>query len=324
MADTVRTRGSRTGAGASARSGRTAAAGRRRSGGQGLRRARARTGWLLVTPAFVFVTVFVLIPVGFAIYLSFTNYPLIGPYHWTGLQNWAAVGQDATFVHSVLFTLEYTAIVTPAIFIVGYGLAVLVRRRRRGATLLRTLFFLPYVVGLVTESFILLLELQPGSGGVNAILHALHLTNGQTAWLVHTNLALIAVCVLVVWFASGLTMVLLMAGMQGISPDLLEAASIDGASWLRQEIHVRMPLLRRTIALSLIISVVGSFLAFNQFYILTQGGPGTSTDTVVMWIYQVAFVQLHLGRATAMSLALVVLVAIISFIQFYALRERDT
>ena len=140
----------------------------------------------------------------------------------------------------------------------------------------------------------------------------------------HTNLALVAVCVLVVWFASGLTMVLLMAGMQGISPDLLEAASIDGASWLEQEIHVRMPLLRRTIALSLIISVVGSFLAFNQFYILTQGGPGTSTDTVVMWIYQVAFVQLHLGRATAMSLALVVLVAIISFIQFYALRERDT
>lgn len=300
------------------------ARGRRSSGGAaGLRRARARTGLLMVTPAFLFAAVFVLIPVGFAIYLSFTDYPLIGPYHWIGLKNWAAVGQDATFVHSVLFTLEYTVIVTPAIFIVGYGLAVLVRRRRRGSVLLRTVFFLPYVVGLVTESFMLLLEVQPGSGGINAALHALHLTDGQTAWLVHTNLALAAVCVLVVWFASGLTMVLLMAGMQGISPDLLEAASIDGASWLKQELYVRVPLLRRTIALSLIISVAGSFLAFNQFYILTQGGPGTSTDTVVMWIYQVAFVQLHLGRATAMSLTLVVLVAIISFVQFYVLRERD-
>ena len=79
-------------------------------------------------------------------------------------------------------------------------------------------------------------------------------------------------------------MVLLMGGMQGISPDLIEAADIDGASWLTKELRVRMPLLRRTIAMSLIISVVGSFLAFNQFYILTQGGPGTSTDTVVMWI----------------------------------------
>jgi multiple sugar transport system permease protein len=294
-----------------------------RAGNGGLERARSRTGLLMVAPAFLFVAVFVLIPVGFAVYLSFTNYPLVGPYHWTGVQNWASVAQDATFVHSVLFTLEYTAIVTPAIFVVGYGLAVLVRRRRRGSTLLRTLFFLPYVVGLVTESFILLLELQPGSGGINAILRWLHLTNGQTAWLVHTNLALIAVCVLVVWFASGLTMVLLMAGMQGISGDLLEAAAIDGASWLSQELRVRMPLLRRTIALSLIISVVGSFLAFNQFYILTQGGPGTSTDTVVMWIYQVAFVQLHLGRATALSLTLVVLVGFVSFIQFYALRERD-
>ncbi|MFY9928198.1 MAG: sugar ABC transporter permease [Streptosporangiaceae bacterium] len=288
----------------------------------GLERRKARTGLLLVTPAFVFVTVFVLVPVGFAIYLSFTNYPLIGPDHWTGLSNWASVAQDATFVHSVLFTLEYTAIVTPAIFLVGYGLAVLVRRRRRGSTLLRTLFFLPYVVGLVTLSFLLLLELQPGSGGVNVVLHGLHITNGQTAWLVNSNLALIAVCVLVVWFASGLTMVLLMAGMQGIPGDLLEAAEMDGASWLHTELRIRMPLLRRTIAMTLIISVVGSFLAFNQFYILTQGGPGTSTDTVVMWIYQVAFVQLHLGRATALSLVLVALVGFITFVQFFALRER--
>jgi len=288
----------------------------------GLERAKARIGLLLVMPAFLFVAVFVLIPVGFAVYLSFTNYPLIGPDHWVGLQNWGSVGQDATFVQSVLFTLEYTAIVTPAIFLVGYGLAVLVRRPRRGSALLRTLFFLPYVVGLVTESFLLLLELQPGSGGVNAVLRGLHVTNGQTAWLVHTNLALAAVCVLVVWFASGLTMVLLVAGMRGIPGELLEASALDGASWLDQELRIRIPLLRRTIALTLIISVVGSLLAFNQFYILTQGGPGTSTDTVVMWIYQVAFVQLHLGKATAMSLILVVLVGFISFVQFFALRER--
>jgi len=288
----------------------------------GLERAKARIGLLLVMPAFLFVAVFVLIPVGFAVYLSFTNYPLIGPDHWVGLQNWGSVGQDATFVQSVLFTLEYTAIVTPAIFLVGYGLAVLVRRRRRGSALLRTLFFLPYVVGLVTESFLLLLELQPGSGGVNAVLRGLHVTNGQTAWLVHTNLALAAVCVLVVWFASGLTMVLLVAGMRGIPGELLEASALDGASWLDQELRIRIPLLRRTIALTLIISVVGSLLAFNQFYILTQGGPGTSTDTVVMWIYQVAFVQLHLGKATAMSLIQVVLVGFISFVQFFALRER--
>ena len=157
---------------------------------------------------------------------------------------------------------------------------------------------------------------------LDLVLRGLHLSNGQTAWLIHTNLALIAICVLVIWFASGLTMVLLMAGMQGIPGDLLEAAAIDGASWLNQELHVRMPLLRRTIAMTLIISVVGSFLAFNRFYILTQGGPGTSTDTVVMWIYQVAFVQLHLGRATALSLVLVVLVGFISFIQFFALRDR--
>ena len=114
---------------------------------------------------------------------------------------------------------------------------------------------------------------QPGSSSVGTSVSPAGFTcsppgaNGQTAWLVHTNLALAAVCVLVGWFASGLTMVLLMAGMQGIPGDLLEASALDGGSWLDQELRIRIPLLRRTIAMTLIISVVGSFLAFNQFYI---------------------------------------------------------
>jgi multiple sugar transport system permease protein len=110
---------------------------------------------------------------------------------------------------------------------------------------------------------------------------------------VHYGLALAAICVFVVWFASGLTMMIL----------------------------ITLPLLRRNIALLLIISVIGSFLAFNQFSILTEGGPGTSTQPVVMWIYEEAFVQYHLGYATAGAIALVVVVGIISAAQFYLLRD---
>jgi multiple sugar transport system permease protein len=279
-------------------------------------------GMLLVTPAFLFVAVFVIFPLLFAAYMSFTNWPLIGPYHFNGVRNYTSLGSDAGFVHSVLFTLLYTAIVTLPILVVAYALAVLVRSNRRGSTFFRTAFFLPYVVGLATLSFIVLLELQPNSGAVNFVLAKLHLTNGATAWLVDTNLALAATCVLVVWFASGLTMVLLVGGMQSIPRDLYESADVEGASWWDKEMHITLPLLQPTIALSLIISIIGSLLAFNQFFILTQGGPGTSTFTVVMWIYQKAFVQLHVGAATAMSLVLVAVVGLISAIQFLLLREN--
>jgi multiple sugar transport system permease protein len=281
-----------------------------------------KTGMLFVAPAFLFVSVFVLFPLGFAIYMSVTNWPLIGSYHFTGARNYAALGQDPGFIHSVLFTLLYTGIVTIPILVVGYGLAVLVRSNRRGSVFLRTAFFLPYVVGLPTLSYIMLLELQPNSGAVNVVLAKLGLTNGATAWLVNTNLALAATCILVIWFASGFTMVLLLGGMQSISDDLYESADVAGARWRQKELHITLPLLRPTIALSLIISIIGSFLSFNQFFILTQGGPGTSTFTVVMWIYQTAFVQLHVGAAAAMSVVLVAVVGVISAVQFLLLRDN--
>ncbi|HVV20344.1 MAG TPA: sugar ABC transporter permease [Pseudonocardiaceae bacterium] len=281
-------------------------------------------GPLLVSPAFLFVLVFVLFPLGFAVYISLTNWPLIGPYHFVGLRNYAQIGQDAVFGSSVRFTLVYTGIVTLPILVLGYLLAVLVRANRFGVTALRTAFFLPFVVGLTTESFMAYLELQPKTGAVNFVLDKLGITDGSTAWLVHSVPAIAAVCVLVVWSASGLTMMLLMAGMQGIPKELYESADVDGASWWRKELTITIPLLRRTIALSLILSVIGSFLAFNQFFILTQGGPDVSTTTVVMWIYQKAFVQLHVGAATALSIILVIAVGVISLVQFLLLRDRTS
>ncbi|HZZ95468.1 MAG TPA: sugar ABC transporter permease [Jatrophihabitantaceae bacterium] len=281
---------------------------------------RPITGIALVTPAVCFVVAFVVVPLIFAIYISLTDWPLIGRYHYVGLQNYAAIGKDQAFWHATVYTLAYTAIVTVPILVVGYAMAVFVRDNRRGSTFFRTVFFLPYVIGLSTLSFLALLELQPGSGAVNAVLRGLHITNGQTAWLVNTVPATTAICVLVVWAVSGLTMMLIMAGMQGISADVYESAELDGAGWWDKELRITVPLLRRTIAMSLILSIIGSFLAFNQFYILTQGGPGTSTTTVVMWIYDRAFVELHLGAATALSIVLVVVVAIVSAAQFRLLR----
>ncbi|MFE6968707.1 carbohydrate ABC transporter permease [Isoptericola sp. NPDC057653] len=283
----------------------------------------ARTGLLLVAPAVAFVVVFVLVPLVSAVGISFTNLPLIGPWRFVGLENYASVLTDPTFWRAVGYTLLYTAIVTLPILVLGYTLAVVVRSNRRGATVLRTIFFVPYVVGLTTLSFLMLLEAQPNSGMVNVVLKALGITDGTTAWLVDGPLATGLLCVMVIWAVSGLTMVLLMSGMQGIPREVYESAELDGASWWVRERSITVPMLRRTIAMTVVLSVIGSLLAFTQFYILTQGGPGSDTTTVVMAIYRRAFVQLQLGAATAMSLVLVVITGLVTAAQFWLLRERS-
>ncbi len=294
---------------------------RRRARGSAQSRRNARTGLLLAAPALAFVAVFALYPLGFGAYISLTNWPLVGPYHFTGLSNYTALAHNSEFIESIIFTLKYTAIVTIPVFLVGYALAVFVRANRPGSTLFRTLIFLPYIVGLVTESYMAVVELQPTSGTANFVLSKLGLVSDSTAWLVHTGQAMTAICVLVIWFYAGFAMMMLLAGMQSIPAELYEAAKVDGASWWAAERRITLPQLRRWIALSLIISVVGSLLAFNQFFIMTDGGPGTSTVTVVMSIFDTAFAQMNVGLASAMSVVLVIVVGLITFVQFRILRE---
>jgi multiple sugar transport system permease protein len=289
----------------------------------GAARRQARTGLVLVSPALLLVGVFTLIPLGFGIYISLTNWPLVGSYHFIGLANYQALVHNTLFIQSIVFTLKYTAIVTLPILVVGYWLAVLVRTNRRGAVLFRTLIFLPFIVGLTTESYMAVVELQPQSGTANFVLGKLGIVKNTTAWLVHTGLALTAICVLVVWFASGLTMMLLMAGMQSVPEELYESAKVDGASWWSAERRVTLPLLRRSVVLSLVISVIGSFLAFNQFYIMTMGGPGTSTLPVVMSIVNTGFSSFDVGLASAMSVVLIIVVGLISFAQFRFLQRGE-
>jgi multiple sugar transport system permease protein len=287
-------------------------------------RRTTRTGLALIAPALLFVGAFALYPLVFGIYISLTNWPLVGPYHLVGFANYSALVHNSVFLQSILFTLKYTAIVTVPILVVGYALAVFVRSNRPGSTIFRTMIFVPFIVGLVAESFMAVVEFQPTSGTANVVLSKLGIVSSTTAWLVHTDLALTAICVLVIWFASGLTMMLLMAGMQGIPHELYESARVDGASWWSVERSITIPLLRRSIALSLIISVVGSFLAFNQFFIMTDGGPGTSTVSVVMAIYDTAFADTNVGLASAMSVVLVIVVGLITFVQFRFLQGEDT
>jgi multiple sugar transport system permease protein len=155
---------------------------------------------------------------------------------------------------------------------------------------------------------------------VNAVLRGTGLTSSYVQWLARPGLALGVVVVFTVWKTLGTAMILYMVGMQAVPTELYDAAQVDGASAWQREILVTVPLLRRTIALVLLLTIVGSFLVFDPFYILTQGGPNYSTLTAVLWVYTAGFVNYRLGYAAALSVVLMALLIVVSIGEFLLLR----
>lgn len=304
----------------SSETGATTSGGRRVSA---LARRRALTGFLLTVPALVLVVGVVVIPIGFALWISLNDWPLFGDISFVGLNNYFDVFQDTKFWQSVGFTVLYTAVITVPVMLFSYLLAAFVRGDRPGTRIFRTVLFLPTVVGLSTLSFLFYVELRPGFGLVNVVLQALGITNGQTGWALNWVTGLASVSVLVIWFALGTTMVLLIGGMQSISAEIYEAARIDGANALQRELRITLPLIRRNLAMALVLSVIASFLAFQQFVVLTNGGPGSETTTVVMSIFHEAFFKQHLGSATAMGVIVMLIIGGLTVIQLVLMRERD-
>jgi multiple sugar transport system permease protein len=295
---------------------------RRYAGSRAVRRRRAMVGLLLISPALAFVGVFFLAPFVLMVWMSLHKWPLLGHTSWAGLSNYAAMGGDPVFWRSLGFTIEYTAIITPILILVGFGLALLVRERRRGVGFFRTVYFMPYVIGFAAASYLWVWFLNPGVGLFDKTLQSLGITHAPVLWFSTRSLALFAVVLMIVWKVVGFTMLLFMSGLQGIPDDVQEAAQADGAGRWATLWRVTLPLLRRTIALTVILAVVGSMLAFDQFYVMTNGGPNNQTLTVVYWIYDSSFVNFQLGYGAAMSVVLTAILVLITAVQLYLLRDQ--
>ncbi|MFF9100941.1 carbohydrate ABC transporter permease [Streptomyces rubrogriseus] len=288
-----------------------------------LRRSRNRAGLISVAPAVVLIVAFFLIPLVLMFWMSLNNWPLLGSVQrYIGTQNYADIASDRMFGRSLLFTLKYVVIVTPIQLVLGYGLAMLVRRKFRGVGIFRTTYFFPVVVGFASGAYIFLVFVQPESGLFDQVMQGLGITSENLPWLSDTNLALLVVVLMITWKTVGTAVILLMVGMQAIPDEVGEAALVDGAGRWKRELYIMLPLMRSSIALVLILTVTGAFLAFDQFFVMTHGGPDQSTVTIVMWIYTTAFVQYRLGYSAALSIALLVILILFTVVQIRALRER--
>jgi multiple sugar transport system permease protein len=280
-------------------------------------------GLLYIAPAIVLVTIFFVIPLVMTAWMSLHNWPLMGQHRFIGLDNYLAITKDVRFWNALKFTLYYTVVVTIAIFAVAFPLALFVEKPRPMIGLYRTAFFMPVVVGFASASLLWAWLLNVDSGLFSPAAQQLGLTEKKVNLLASFTPAFWSIIVMVVWKVAGFTMIILMTGLQSIPTELQEAAKIDGATAWQRFRQITFPLMRRTVALALILSVAGSILAFDQFYIMLRGGPRNSTITAVYWIFNQSFVSFKLGYGAALSMVLLIILVTLSLIQLRLLRNPE-
>jgi len=280
-------------------------------------------GLLYVAPAVALVVVFFIIPLGMTAWMSLHNWPLMGEHSYIGLDNYWAILRDTRFWNALRFTGLYTVVVTIAIFAVAFPLALFIERPRRLTGFYRTSFFMPAVIGFASASLLWSWLLNVDSGLFSPAAFDLGLTGKKFNLLATFQPAFWSIIAMVVWKVAGFTMIILMTGLQSIPTDLQEAAMIDGAGPFARFRAITLPLMRRTLALALILSVAGSILAFDQFYIILRGGPRNQTLTAVYWIFNQSFVSFKLGYGAALSMILLAILVALSTFQLWLLRKPE-
>jgi multiple sugar transport system permease protein len=214
-------------------------------------------------------------------------------------------------------------VVTVLLLAVALGLALLVQERRRGVGLWRTTYLLPSGIGFAAAALLFYGLYSTEIGPLDGILRGLGLIDESFSFRGTPNSALFSTIALVIWRFAGFQMLILLTGLQSIPLDVYEAARVDGATRWQTFRRITLPLLRPTLALLLVLSVSGSLLAFDQFFILTQGQPDNSTLTMVMVIYREAFFRFDLGAAAALSVVVLLVLVALNALQLRVLRRGD-
>ncbi|WP_229073309.1 carbohydrate ABC transporter permease [Actinoplanes sp. DH11] len=281
-------------------------------------RMKALAGWAYAAPTALFVLIFFIVPIVLVGRMSVSDWGLFtGNEGINAPENFTDVLDDRLFWPAVWFTVKYTVVTTLILLALALALAMLVQEANRWTGFLRTSFLVPSALGLASASLLFYALYSPQSTPLGFL--------GIDSFLGTPNAALWSTVALVVWRFAGFYMLLLLVGLQGISGDVYEAARLDGAGRWQTFRYVTLPLLKSSLALCTILCVTGSMLAFDQFYILTKGGPDNSTITIVQLVYNMAFFgQNNLGRAAALSILVLVALLVVNALQFRGLRDKES
>lgn len=261
---------------------------------------RNRHFYLFVSPFIILFGVFGLYPLLFSLYLSFNKWDGLTPLQWVGLDNFATLLDDEILRAALWNTLIIGLLYVPAMLILAFLFAQALNLpwlKMKG--LFRTCFFLPVVTPMVVIALVFGLIFSAEKGVLNFALGTLKL--GPVPWLVSQEWSKVAIAILVLWRWTGYNMVLMLAGLQGISADYYESARIDGATGLQQMLNITLPLMRPTFLFCSVLSLLGTVYMFDETFVMTRGGPGTSSTNFGLYLFNTSFVDFRFGYASCMA-----------------------
>ena len=285
-----------------------------------LARREEKTAWLFMAPAMLLLLLFVFIPMVNAIWISLHSWDLLNEMEWVGVKNYVTLFQDEDWFAALKRTFLYTACYVPALYVMSLLLALLVKHIGKGVGIFRTGYFMPIILSAVVTGIIWKMMYNDRSGIINKVLEALFQV--RIPWLSSMEWAMIAVLIVNVWQQMGYYMVVFLAGLQDIPSTYYEAAKIDGANSWQIFWKITLPNLKNTSLFVIVMTLIGSFQAYDQIAMLTDGGPAGSTTLSVQYIYETAFGNYNMGYAAALALNLFVIILAFSLLQFKLIREE--
>lgn len=282
--------------------------------GSGIQRMEQKWGILFALPSILGFLIFALGPFLASFALGLTKWQIGAKPTFVGLGNYHhMVSQDPVFWKSLWVTLYYSLLAVPIGMILAFLIALLLNQKVRGLSIFRTIYYLPYVVPSVSSIMLWMWMFNPTYGLLNAFLSALGLPASQ--WIYSPSSAIPSMALMSIW-QLGNTVVIYLAGRQGVPVHLYDSVEVDGGGAWTKLIHVTIPSMTPTILFNLVLSIIGTFQTFNQAYLMTQGGPNYATQFFVYNIFQYAFQYGDMGYACALSWVLFIIIMILSVFVF--------
>lgn len=271
---------------------------------------------LFTAPLLVPLFTFWLVPFGYSIYISFTDWDYISPdYSFIGLENYEYMVEDYEFIQAMLNTFWFSVGVVIPTILLGLVFAMLLHKNFKGSQFYRAVIFSPWITPTVAVSIVWSWVFETKSGLANYLLESAGFS--AIPWLENGNTALVAVIIVTVWQAIGWTMLFYISALNKIPESLYEASLIDGCSSLTRFLKITLPLISPTTFFLVVVNIITAMQAFDQFQILTQGGPGGETRTLLYLFYQQAFERYEMGPAAATSLVIFLITGLLALINTY-------
>lgn len=277
-----------------------------------------------IAPAFIFYTLFIIWPTVSSVYYSFTSWDGISPnLRFIGLANYKEIFTSARFGNALKNTVILTVFISIFENMFALILALIVDSVRWAKNLFRSAFYIPVLISGIVSGFIWKIMYNYNFGAINSMLTAMGMGNFKQDWLGNTSLTLIMVGVVLVWKGAGYYMIIYLASLQSVSTDILEAADIDGASPFQKFRNITVPMISGAFTINFTLSLINGLKVFDQISVMTDGGPGFTSETLVYLLYKVGFNEGRQGFGTAVGIVLLFLIIILNTIQQKFLRSRE-